>query len=173
MLAEAVAAALVGLAVLWLVLQPLISPRPRAPLPIEAPDPEETPKGVALTALREIEFDRETGKLSDGDYQLLKTKYTAAAVEALRAESAQAGSGGSDDVEAMIAARVRSLRSAATSTPTDLLRCPTCGPRPESDAVFCSSCGLRLPHPAACTRCGAELPPESRFCTACGTQVAA
>jgi hypothetical protein len=68
MLVEAVAAALVGLAVLWLVLQPLISPRPRAPLPLEPLDPEETPKGVALTALREIEFDRETGKLSDPDY---------------------------------------------------------------------------------------------------------
>jgi hypothetical protein len=173
MLAEAIAAVLIGLAVLWLVLRPLISPRPRAPLPIEPPDPEETPKGVALTALREIEFDRETGKLSDSDYQLLKTKYTAAALEALRAESALEKSGSSDDVEAMIAARVRSLRFAATSTPAALPRCPTCGPRPESDAVFCSSCGLRLPQYPVCTRCGAELPPESRFCAACGSQVAA
>jgi hypothetical protein len=172
MLVEAVAAALVGLAALWLVLQPLISPRPRAPLPVEPPDPEETPKGVALTALREIEFDRETGKLSDSDYHLLKSKYTEAAVEALRAESV-AGAGESDDVEAMIAGRVRALRSAATSTPTDSPRCPTCGPRPESDAVFCSSCGMRLPQHAGCTRCGAELLPDSRFCAACGTQVAA
>lgn len=172
MLAEAIAAALIGLAMLWLVLQPLISPRPRAPWPVEPPDPEETPKGIALTALREIEFDRETGKLSDPDYQLLKTKYTAAAVEALRAESVEKG-GGSDDVEAMIAARVRSLRFAATSTPAVSPRCPTCGPRPESDAVFCSSCGLRLPQYPVCTRCGAELPPESRFCAACGSQVAA
>jgi Double zinc ribbon len=172
MLVEAVAAALVGLAVLWLVLQPLISPRPRAPLPLEPLDPEETPRGVALTALREIEFDRETGKLSDPDYHLLKTKYTAAAVEALRAESVGEG-GVSDDVEAMIAARVRSLRSAAASTPPDSPRCPTCGPRPESDAVFCSSCGLRLQLHPTCTRCGAELPPDSRFCAACGTQVAA
>src|SRR5213594_808550 len=104
MLVEAVAAALVGLAVLWLVLQPLINPRPHAPLPAEPVDSEETPKGVALTALREIEFDRETGKLSDPDYHLLKTKYTAAALEALRAESVGKGAG-SDDLEAMIAAR--------------------------------------------------------------------
>jgi hypothetical protein len=172
MLAEALAAALLGFAVLWLVLQPLISPRPPKPLPIEPPDPEETAKGVALTALREIEFDRETGKLSDSDYQLLKTKYTAAAVEALRAEAAAASNVGSDDVEAMIAARVRSLRFAATSTPA-VAPCPSCGPRPESDAVFCSSCGRRLPTDAACTRCGAELTPESRFCAACGSQVAA
>jgi hypothetical protein len=172
MLVEAVAAGLVGLAALWLVLQPLISPRPRLPLPVEPVDPEETPKGVALTALREIEFDRETGKLSDPDYQLLKTKYTAAAVEALRAESV-GGGGVSDDVEAMIAARVRSLRSAAASTPPDSLRCPACGPRPEFDAVFCSACGLRLPQHPMCTRCGADLPPDGRFCATCGAQVAA
>src|SRR6185437_13859075 len=172
MLVEAVAAALVGLAVLWLVLKPLINPRPHVPLPAEPVDPEETPKGVALTALREIEFDRETGKLSDPDYHLLKTKYTAAALEALRAESVGEGAG-SDDVEAMIAARVRSLRSTVASMPPALLRCPTCGPRPESDAVFCSSCGLRLPQHTGCTRCGAELPPDSRFCAACGNQVAA
>jgi hypothetical protein len=31
---------------------------------------------MALAALKEIEFDRETGKLSDADYELLKTRYT-------------------------------------------------------------------------------------------------
>ena len=116
-------------------------------------------------------FDRETGKLSDSDYQSLKMKYTAAAVEALRAESAVGGM--PDDVEAMIAARVRSLRSAVASTPPDSPRCPTCGPRLESDAVFCSSCGLRLQQHPVCTRCGTELPLDSRFCATCGTQVAA
>ena len=34
----------------------------------EPEDLEETPKGIALAALREIEFDRATGKLSDEDY---------------------------------------------------------------------------------------------------------
>ena len=59
----------------------------------EPVDPEETPKGVALPALKEIEFDRETGKLSDADYELLKGKYTAAALEALRAEEAASAAG--------------------------------------------------------------------------------
>jgi hypothetical protein len=30
----------------------------------------------AIDALREIEFDRATGKLSDDDYAALKTEYT-------------------------------------------------------------------------------------------------
>jgi len=166
---EAALAAVVGLVALWMVLQPLVYPGSVQRPPDEPLDPEETAKGVALTALKEIEFDRETGKLSDADYEQLKARYTSAAVDALRAETARSAS---DDVEAMIAGRVRSLRSGA-SAPPDPTPCPTCGPRPEPDAVFCSTCGLRLEPPSACPRCGAPLPPDSRFCETCGVRVAA
>jgi ribosomal protein L32 len=178
---EILAAALVGLAAVWLVLQPLVLPgRPRTPV-YEPPDPEETPKGVALAALKEIEFDRETGKLSEEDYAFLKGKYTGVALDALRAESAEAADAGAQserqdgggDVEAMIAARVRALRSAATSAPPGAPVCSTCGPRPETDAVFCSTCGHRLLPGGACAGCGAELGQGSRFCEQCGTGVAA
>jgi rRNA maturation endonuclease Nob1 len=138
---EAVAAVALAIAVLWLVLQPLIRPPSVLSTPFEPPDPEETPKGMALAALKEIEFDRETGKLSDADYDFLKTKYTAAALEALREEQAGAAS---DDLEALIAAKVRLLRFASAATSSNTPTCVSCGPRPEPDAVFCSSCGLRL-----------------------------
>jgi|SRR5215218_2901469 len=165
MAGEAVLAALVGILALWLVLQPLLRPRSIKNPVYEPPDLEDTPKGIALAALKEIEFDRETGKLSDADYEFLKTKYTAAAVEALRAEE-----GGSDDLESLIAARVRLLRTPDSHHPRT---CTTCGPRPEADAVFCSSCGLTLSAKLPCARCGATLLPESRFCEACGLTVAA
>jgi hypothetical protein len=189
MLGEALAAAIVGLVVLWLLFQPLL--RHSTPqLPGSEPiDPEETPRGIALTALKEIEFDRETGKLSQADYEFLKAKYTSAALEALRLDSAEEPEAVSDDVEAMIAARVRALRSASARPPSDapvslpstsqappLSSAPTCvicGPRPEPDAVFCSTCGRRLPLRPVCDRCGAALQPDSRFCEACGRQVAA
>ena len=170
MLLEGALAAVLGLAILWMVVQPLARPGTGAPRPAEPLDPEETPRGVALAALKEIEFDRATGKLSDGDYQELKARYTDTALAALRVESA---GDGPDDVEAMIAGRVRSLRSARASTPPPAPACPACGPRPESDAVFCSSCGFRLTAPASCSHCGATLPPDSRFCESCGTRVAA
>jgi double zinc ribbon protein len=190
---EVLAAALVGLAAVWLVLQPLVLPG-RAQTPVyEPPDPEETPKGVALAALKEIEFDRETGKLSDEDYAFLKGKYTGVALDALRTEAAEVearevgtgevgaqkvgarseGQAGSSDVEVMIAARVRALRSATTSAPPGAPVCSTCGPRPEADAVFCSTCGHRLLPGGACAGCGAELGQSSRFCEQCGTGVAA
>jgi hypothetical protein len=159
MVGEAVAAAAVGLIALWLVLQPLLRPSaPEQPV-VEPVDPEETPQGAALAALKEIEFDRETGKLSPADYEFLKAKYTTAALETLRGgNGVTAVRGGvevgaevaSDDVEAMIAARVRALRSALAATSSDIPpsqvtpRCEFCGPRPEPDAVFCSTCGKEL-----------------------------
>jgi hypothetical protein len=167
---EIIAAALVGLAAVWLILQPVIGPARSRTAVYEPPDPEDTPKGVALAALKEIEFDRETGKLSDEDYAFLKTKYTGAALEALRAESPEATASG--DVEALIAARVRALRFAATSAPPGSPSCSVCGPRPEPDAVFCSTCGLRL-QGGACPSCGATLGAGSRFCAGCGAGVAA
>jgi Double zinc ribbon len=168
MVLEAALAAVLGLAILWIVFQPLARPGRGAPRPAEPLDPEETPRGVALTALREIEFDRATGKLSDADYEDLKARYTTVALAALRAEAA-----GPADVEAMIAGRVRSLRFAGGSTPSPAPECPACGPRPEADAVFCSACGVRLEAPAWCEQCGAILPAHSRFCAVCGTRVAA
>jgi hypothetical protein len=160
MLGEALAAAVVGVLALWLVLQPLIRPSTKRPGGTEPVDPEETERGVALTALKEIEFDRETGKLSDADYEFLKAKYTKAALKALRLDSTGEPGRASDDVEAMIAARVRALRSASATAPSDipvslppssqvgllpsLPVCQTCGPRPEPDALFCSTCGREL-----------------------------
>lgn len=170
MLVEAVAAALVGLLALFVVLRPLIWPPPPAEPVLEPLEQEETPRGVALLALKEIDFDRETGKLSDEDYHFLKEKYTAQALEAIRAEE---GERASDDVEAMIAHRVRALRSAAAAAPPDALVCPSCGPRPEPDAAFCSTCGSRLPAAATCAHCGATLAADSRFCEGCGSRVAA
>ena len=137
MLLEALAAALVGVAAVWLVLQPLVRPARRSTTPFEPLDPEETPRGIALAALKEIDFDRETGKLSDGDYEALKAKYTKVALEALRTESPGVTP---DAIEAMVAAKVRTLRSSSSPRP----QCATCGPRPEPDAVFCSTCGLNL-----------------------------
>ena len=142
MLPEALAAALVGVAALWLVLQPLLRSARQVLPPLEPLDPEETPKGIALAALKEIDFDRETGKLSDGDYEFLKAKYTSAALEALRTESLSVTP---DAIEAMIAAKVRTIHAAGLPRP----RCAVCGPRPEADAVFCSTCGISVAQVAA------------------------
>jgi len=116
-----------------------------------------TPRARALAALKEIEFDRETGKLDDSDYQTLKARYTREAVEAMRAEQAVTAPteeseavtaavaavavGGVDSLDALAEARIAKARARASAPRA---KCPTCGPRPEADATFCSNCGRPL-----------------------------
>ena len=143
MILELAAAALLAALILWMVLEPLVRTGPARVRAWEPPEPEETARGVALAALREIEFDRETGKLSDADYAELKTRYTREALAALRdtpsdLSAPSALSAPSDPLEAMIAARTRAILGAAAPP------CPVCGPRPEPDAAWCSTCGRRL-----------------------------
>ena len=116
----------------------------------------EVPGGEAVAALREIEFDRATGKLSDSDYDELKSRYTTRALDAMRVDTAP---------EDAAEAAVRAYRSR-------IARCVTCGPRPEPDAVYCSNCGHYLP--GACASCGATVTESgAAFCTSCGRQLAA
>lgn len=161
MIWELVAAVVLGCAGVWFVLMPLIRVTgPVAARPVDPFDVEETERGRAVEALREIEFDRATGKLSDDDYGTLKARYTAIAVRAMREERAAEPDDAS--LEAMIAARRHGGSPGA---------CPTCGPRPETDAVFCSSCGLRLPTGHFCASCSAVLARDAEFCERCGVRV--
>ena len=45
-------------------------------------------QSFAVDALRELEFDRQTGKISDSDYEPLKAKYTSQALASMRAGDA-------------------------------------------------------------------------------------
>ena len=162
MIWELVAALVLGCAGVWFMLSPLVRLSPElAPVPPDPFDTEETERSRAVEALREIEFDRATGKLSDDDYAALKARYTTLAVQAMRQERAAEPDDAS--LEAMIAARRHGGPASG---------CPTCGPRPESDAAFCSSCGLRLPTGRFCSACSAALPVDGRFCERCGAEAA-
>jgi hypothetical protein len=125
----------------------------------EDPADDMSPQTVALRALKEIEFDRATGKLSDTDYEQLKAKYTEVALAAMRAPSAVS----------------RAPEQPAGVQRTALgARCPEHGPRPERDAEFCSECGRRLGTAQGyCARCGSALEDDARYCNRCGARVAA
>jgi hypothetical protein len=154
MILEVVAALLLGALVLWVVLEPLYRPETVGPAFEEPEDPEETRRGIALLALKEIDFDRATGKLSDVDYEFLRQRYTVEALQAIKEEEGQGAASGSG--------------SALAS-----LRCTACGAQPAPDALFCSECGTPLARPGQCRGCRAELEAGARFCSDCGTPVAA
>ena len=141
MLIEAIAAGVVGAALLWLVLQPLVSPSPFAPVDLDPLDPEETPRGLALIALKEIEFDRATGKLSDDDYAELNARYSAAAIATLDA----------------VSTTVRCLTHGVC--PESAARfCPHCGAGLVTEADACAACGV-------------AVPADAMFCPGCGVRV--
>jgi len=173
MLVEAAAAVLLGIGVLWLVFQPFVQPPEPEPAFVEPPELEETARGQALLAIKEIEFDRETGKLSDGDYAMLKAKYSARAIEAMREEEGLPVPA-TGDVETLIAARVERLKAEGAVAVADLpLACPSCGPRPEGDALYCSGCGQPLPGLPRCATCRSPMDPGARYCGSCGAGQAA
>lgn len=150
--------------VLLPILRPPLEPAGAAPLTDEGEDPADdmSPQAVALRALKEIEFDRATGKLSDQDYDQLKAKYTNEALAAMRGE---------------LGARSQEPGTRVAPAPGPRLQTPTCpehGPRSERDAQFCSECGRRLGRaPGYCVRCGTALESDARYCNRCGARVAA
>ena len=136
----------------------------------------------AIDALREIEFDRATGKLSDDDYASLKATYTRSALVELRSrrgEPASEPAGSAPVVATVSRTDAPSIAGSADPAEAAVLRyrairrsCEVCGPRPEPDPAFCSSCGKYLK--GACATCGAVIDaPASRFCANCGSSLAA
>ena len=115
----------------------------------------------AIVALREIEFDRATGKLSESDYAELRGEYAPRALRELRGESVP--SAGIASVDDLIEARVRAYRDARPS-------CAQCGLRPEPDALYCSSCGGYLS--GSCPVCSAPIVETAAgFCSSCGVML--
>jgi hypothetical protein len=73
-------------------------------------------KESAIDALRELEFEYQTGKVSDEDYALLRARYAREALAARDDLGEKAGLGS----------------------------CPACGASPREGAKFCSGCGGTL-----------------------------
>ena len=161
--AALVAGTALAVAGLGVVLYPLFV-EPAAPRAVRASTTESaSERERAVDALREIEFDRETGKLSDVDYRELKATYTQEAVAAMRAEESAAvlADAGTDPAEAAVLAYRQRVHA-----------CVRCGPRPEPDAEYCSSCGGYLR--GRCGHCAAVVTePGAAFCTSCGSALAA
>ncbi len=159
-----------ALAALAVVLAPVLGAEQDTVRPARRTDalhPDDVIEASAIDALREIEFDRATEKLSDSDYDTLKKQYTAAALAELRAREAGTTASASPvphvaDLAERLVGKYKPAERA----------CGTCGPRPEPDALYCSTCGVYLP--GACDACAAPVTmPGAHFCTACGHALAA
>jgi hypothetical protein len=153
-------AALVGLAGLRM-MRPLVSPaEDRTPMigqrTREALEREKT---LALRTLKELEFDRAMGKMSEADFLEMSGRLRARASRLIR--QLDAGSGYRARIERDLAKRLAGHTPAAPSgrpmerphtadgeparSWTIVVRvCGACQTQNESDARFCKSCGTKL-----------------------------
>lgn len=155
-------------------------------------------RDAIYAALKDVEFDQETGKLDSEDYQIVRTRYMAEAAQVLRqldrltpeAEAAldaeiesavaQLRSDGkqvspssseypADLVEA-VQAEIDSLTKRAAAPDKQVLACPDCGQPFQSGDLFCPACGASLAD--TCPQCGAPYQTDDAFCMRCGAPLA-
>ena len=130
-------AGIIGLAALR-ALRPLVSPegdrtvmvgqRTRAAL--------EREKLLTLRTIKELEFDRAMGKLSDADWEEMAGKLRARAAGLMK--QLDAATGYREQIEKDLAKRM-----GARAVPVERM-CGSCSTTNDQDARFCKSCGQKL-----------------------------
>jgi hypothetical protein len=154
-------------------------------------------RDAIYASLKDAELDRETGKLAEDDYQMVRERYMAEAAQVLRqldqlapeAEAAldaeieravaelrtehEAGSpsdGYSTELVEAVEAEIASLVKRTEAADKHALACPDCGQPYQPGDVFCAACGASLAD--TCPRCGAPHQPDDAFCARCGEALA-
>jgi hypothetical protein len=148
---------------------------------LAAPSPEEERKRSILRALKDLEFERSVGKISEEDFAELSQRYRAEAkslLQSLEAELEGRRQSALEKLEKRL--RKESLEPASASEPkkapaearsdapppseTDAVKPETSekvGPPAEASPRTCSSCSAKNDADARfCKRCGATLAPE-------------
>ncbi|MGH2776833.1 MAG: hypothetical protein ACRDJT_15590 [Actinomycetota bacterium] len=127
---QALLIATLALAVLAWVAVPLRrGPKVDEPLPSMQLEEAEARKRAALVAIVDIETERATGKLSEGDFVALRADYETQALVALREADALRDSTYDDDELEQEIAAIR-----------ERLRCPDCGAA-RRQGEPCDQCG--------------------------------
>jgi hypothetical protein len=149
---------------LWSSLQGLAGESPMTleeALSLGAPSAEEEQKQAVLRALKDLEYERSVGKISDQDYHELSQRYRAEA-KALLLLVDRDLSPAVKKAEELLAKRLgHAPRSIEEPAPTQTEpaqtepaqaepakafdgTCPQCSTRNDADARFCKSCGTLL-----------------------------
>ena len=139
--------AMVGMTIATMVLlgYPLLRSRPEEAAE-EGTDELDLRKRSIYQDIKELEFDRETGKVAETDYESMRAGYEAEAAQVLEVMDRKAGK-------------------------REEAGCPDCGEVPPSGARFCPSCGRELAR--FCPSCGRPAAAGDRFCGACGLPISA
>jgi hypothetical protein len=183
-------AVLAGLGALWLSLRTAFGGGPAASGDVGAGLPErvalEAEKRTLLRAIKDIQFERELGKLSAEDFERLDKAYRRRAKRVLallehdlepyaaRAEKEIADAMGEAEDRGPYrrGGKVRRRKEAPPAKPTAFrgIPCPACEVVNDFDALHCKACAARIA-PLVCAACGTQNDPDARFCKACAAKL--
>ncbi len=169
-----VLAALLSIAALLVVAYPILTRAGASQAPVgaaESLDELLAQRDAALQALRELNFDRQVGKITAEDFAAFEANLKRTAADRLRALDeweAQSDKSLERLLERTVAVRRESLKS-------DGRACSDCGRRAAAEDKFCAGCGASLPAAQTvrtantCPKCGLPHQPGDRFCAGCGS----
>ena len=144
LLSFTIAAAGITAAAVYRMLLPLASP---AALLVDAPLTDrhraalERDKQLTLRALKDLEFDRAMGKLSQRDFDEMGARLRQRAMTLMK--QLDEGASYAPVIEKELQARLKSSPKGLDDIPVAEPVC-ACGTANDADAVFCKKCGARL-----------------------------
>jgi hypothetical protein len=125
----------------------------------------EREKMLVLRSIKELEFDRAMGKVSNEDFDVMVARLRTRALTLIR-QLDDSASGYRQLIMRDLQARIRSSGSEAAGPPPAAV--PDRPPAPLSlDSLSQVAPGDR----ASCAACGASNEPDARFCKQCGARV--
>ncbi len=156
---------LIGLAMLIATIPWVVAPilnRKRMPEPKDDAQAQEGDSHTeGLMALRDLDFDHRTGKVSEEDYINLRANLLARVAATLEADEKK-----NANLDDQLEEKIRSHRQNKQASKI----CSQCGSELKTTDRFCSICGAAADQ--ACTNCGHNLKAGDSFCSACGKPVA-
>lgn len=117
-------------------------------------------RDTTYAMLKELEFDYQSGILTEEDYRDLEARYKRKAISILKdADELEKGGGAEEEIEAQVR-KLRQARSTQQPRTSEL--------EEEMEKEVAS---LRRNRGEFCPRCGAKAQEGDRFCAACGTKL--
>lgn len=154
---------LLGLSLLILVglvlAQPFLAKEEREPRPRSRKQQLLAQKEAVLEEIRALDFEYDTSKLPEDQYQAQRAELMAVATETLKALDELGTEAPDDDVAAQIEAAINRVRTQRQS-PGEAMAAPVATAVPTNgQSKFCSECG-------------SKVDVTDKFCAACGNKLA-
>ena len=110
-----------------------------------------------LSALRDLDFDFKTDKISEEDYTPLRARLMNEAAQFIEQQ---------DEEDEKLEALIQSRRAACQKS----VKCDHCGAFVEADEHFCAKCGSPI-NRELCSQCGRKIQKGDQFCSSCGNKL--